>query len=287
MLQCNRPQDCSGGGLQSCDAQCKEVVEHIYGLCDGFMQETESLETVRQVIADAAAVCANPPPPPASGSSCGSCSTFVDFQDCVSMVDAECCNQPEGDCSNGTPSSCNTECAQVLVPMVSSCAPLLSSSSGMGDALTQLRTAAAHCPGGGGMAHAGIVVATTPASGAGVTQTIEAPYSPLDFTFATLVGATYEVAVRDLDTFDSIVMILDCDGVTTLTENDDAVDGSPFDDGSTYSWLIWSPSTNCLPAGAPMSNGATSRGTYSIRVEDGYETEGFFTLSVTMTRAGH
>ena len=37
-------------------------------------------------------------------------------------VNAECCDEPEEDCSSGRPATCNAGCARVLVPFFSDCA---------------------------------------------------------------------------------------------------------------------------------------------------------------------
>ena len=246
------------------------------------MEETDSLADARQIFADGAEMCEQsllpPPPPPTPEPAAGpSCTSYTEFQNYVDAVNPACCNQASQDCSSGLPSTCNMECSDILVPMSISCSSFLTS-NGMGDTLSQINSAAATCSG----QQDGVVITTTPASGAGVTQQIEAPYSPMTFTFSVEPGATYEVSVTDLDSFDSILVLLDCDGHTVLAENDDATDGTVGDDGYTHSLVTWTPSIACPAIGAPMNNGGTSRGSYMIQVEDGYEEEGFFILTVVM-----
>ena len=49
------------------------------------------------------------------------CSTDDSFQAWLALVNSACCQHAASACTNGLPSSCDQECANVLTPFASSC----------------------------------------------------------------------------------------------------------------------------------------------------------------------
>eukprot|EP01047_Picozoa_sp_COSAG01_P037609 COSAG01_NODE_3000_length_6737_cov_23.402079_1_plen_350_part_00 len=56
---------------------------------------------------------------------CSQCSSFLQFSLCSDFINSVCCDEPNEDCSTGIPTTCNDDCASVLVPARSSCSTFL------------------------------------------------------------------------------------------------------------------------------------------------------------------
>ena len=65
-----------------------------------------------------------------SGATCRKCTTTVEFQDCIKAVNAACCKKI-GDCHNGLPTKCTTNCASALLPVEALCSRLLERDTGL------------------------------------------------------------------------------------------------------------------------------------------------------------
>ena len=80
------------------------------------------------------------------------CTSLAEFSALVERINHECCDGPDEDCSSGYPSSCNKNCADVLLPMREACATYLSSQQ-MAPVKQLLDEAAAICPATPGSGH--------------------------------------------------------------------------------------------------------------------------------------
>ena len=94
--------------------------------------------------ADTPAGPAPPSPPSQDGSK--ACTSYEGLQTLLNEVDRECCDGLKQDCSSGYPSTCDAQCAAVLLPMQATCAEFLSSSTLLAPAKVGIDTAAAACP---------------------------------------------------------------------------------------------------------------------------------------------
>ena len=81
-----------------------------------------------------------PPPPPALAPA-GACSTGPEFMERSQAVTDACCGQAAGPCESGMPTSCDQECAAVLLPMQTDCSGFIVM-MGLQDVID---TAVSHC----------------------------------------------------------------------------------------------------------------------------------------------
>jgi hypothetical protein len=83
------------------------------------------------------------------------CDDLDDLTAMILPLNAECCDEPEEDCTLGYPLTCNEGCAAVLLPFKRACDPLFNSDAA-GIELRQIggiiNRAAASCPADGGAA---------------------------------------------------------------------------------------------------------------------------------------
>jgi hypothetical protein len=93
---------------------------------------------------------------------CSTCDNLIDFTACSTFINSVCCDEANEDCSSGMPTTCNDDCASVLVPAAAACSTFLSganagwaaTSAPMLRSVSQLCTLGTHNGGGtGGGAH--------------------------------------------------------------------------------------------------------------------------------------
>eukprot|EP01052_Picozoa_sp_SAG31_P031386 SAG31_NODE_3318_length_4420_cov_2.018051_4_plen_690_part_00 len=144
---CDDPvEDCPGGLPSSCDAECAAVLLPVQAACEDFLAAGGlSYAPMKAIIDTAASLCTTPLP---------ACGSIEEFESVMGPVNEECCDQPSEDCSNGLPSSCNAECAALLLPAQAACEDFLAA-GGLIMAPTKaiVDNVAAQCPRGQGEGH--------------------------------------------------------------------------------------------------------------------------------------
>ena len=127
---CDQPsEDCSSGSPATCNAGCAAVLVPYLQDCQLVMGGD-----VLKAVQGAAEHCPVSP------------CLAADLPDRVSLVSAECCDEPDEDCSSGQPASCNAGCAAVLVPYFLDCRAVLEQSPGGEDTVKAIKGAVEQCP---------------------------------------------------------------------------------------------------------------------------------------------
>jgi hypothetical protein len=73
------------------------------------------------------------------------CTTADELSARSDAVNAECCDEPTEDCSNGAPNSCNSGCAALLVPYYHDCEAALQQATGGAELLSLIRSTVLLC----------------------------------------------------------------------------------------------------------------------------------------------
>jgi hypothetical protein len=108
---------CSSSGIPSdcpkTNTACVTALRSTHTTCDAWLRSTSAMAAAHTRLTDVAASCAP------------TCTSFSEFQYNAAIVTAECCDEPEEDCTAGYPSMCNSGCASVLLPVHDACDPWL------------------------------------------------------------------------------------------------------------------------------------------------------------------
>lgn len=128
---CDEPtEDCSSGQPATCNAGCAAVLVPYLQDCQ-LVMDKDALKSVQ----GAAERCPVSP------------CLMSDLDDRVALVHAECCDEPDEDCSSGQPATCNAGCAAVLVPYFHDCRSTLALMSDDGEqTVKRIKTAVDRCP---------------------------------------------------------------------------------------------------------------------------------------------
>ena len=141
---CNDPgEECTNGLPMTCDAECAAVLRPFRSVCDEFLTSPMN-SGIRDAVDAAIALCA----PVAT------CNDYASFNQLLDPLNDKCCNDPGESCSQGIPTTCDAECAAVLLPMAQACSSFLQSSMNQGiwDAI-ELATAMCSTIGPGSVGH--------------------------------------------------------------------------------------------------------------------------------------
>jgi hypothetical protein len=128
------PTSCidEGDATQRLD-RCAHMVSSTNATCDVWLRTTPMMSTVLQQLGNAAETCAR------------SCTSFEEFQRNAAAINAECCDEPDEDCSGGLPSMCNAGCAAVLLPVYQACDAWLGTTTSLSAPYHALQAAASLC----------------------------------------------------------------------------------------------------------------------------------------------
>lgn len=117
---CKAPQSCPGGFPVSCSAECALELVPMQRDCSSFLNQSPLTKTTLSTINSVVETCPAP------------CDDYGDFSKGLEGLTNFCCDDPGEKCTGGVPTSCDMECATVLIPFSKVCGKFLSQAMNTG-----------------------------------------------------------------------------------------------------------------------------------------------------------